>query len=530
MSIPLPNTIKNNTMILRNPTTTSTSVSTTKIPVIIRVNPPMTILMSSLMTSIITTIPAILLPPCMCHILRLDQSRYRSTSNTGRRASQSHPNSPAGTLNGAFDICNYLSQDFQADINLRQPPPTDSKPEAINFPQTHYEMSSDTAPFVPPPRYPSPPRDMWFEVPKERPAPPTAKPRAIFPWETHQPRASRVFADFSPEPEPTETHESKAEASGERHDSTEWRNQAEPFTTEASAVEAKSELETPLSQYGQTTSSDPWSSFPRSNAWDDVPQIERYVEGLQQQHRRTKSQGLKLDGLPPSEITQEDVIQRRGSKLTDFPSEVERPSLPVTPAPIRRPKFWGGGAPGIGPDDDEGEDDEQLPAAEGVPAQSEWVCVHGILWKPDECLCDLANVLRFHKDPLAQLQKLAQQQSDLLRQKLGGSGESGGHDEKDFPKRSLPYGSEDAKSPTYVAQSATVLSPKPVKPGSGSSSVRTFLESEPESVPRSTPGVSSNIPEPSYHGPGAAFEKDDNYMTQDTPAPATEEELDVLDT
>lgn len=411
----------------------------------------------------------------------------------------------------------------------------------MNFPQTHYEMSSDAAPFVPPPRYPSPPKNMWFEVPKERPAPPAAKPRAIFPWETHQPRASRVFADLPSEPEPTPTEEPAAEASGERKDSIASRSQAETSVTEASTAEAKSEPETPVSQGGPISPSTPWGSFPRTNAWDDVPEIERYVEGLQQKHRRTKSQGMKLGGLPPSDLTQEVVIQRRGSKLTDFPSEVERPSLPVTPAPIRRPKFWGGGALGIGADDEEADDDEQLPAAEGVPAQSEWVCVHGILWKPDECLCDLANVLRFHKDPIAQLQKLAKQQSELLRQKLGGSGDgseggnelnvSTGVEGRDIPNRSLPFGSEDIKSPTYIAQSSSVLSPKPVKPGSGKSTVQHLWEKETEATPRTTPGTSSNIPEPSYHGPGVVFEKDEDLPTHEvTPALPTEDELDLLDT
>jgi hypothetical protein len=347
-----------------------------------------------------------------------------------------------------------------------------------------------------------------------------------------------VFADLPPEP--TATWESTTEASGERKDSLESRTQAEPSITEASTVEAKSEPESPVTLGGHVTPSDPFISFPRTNAWDDVPEIERYVDKLQQKHRRTKSQGLMLGGLPPSGLTQEDVVQRRGSKLTDFPSEVERPSLPVTPAPIRRPKFWGGGGPGVGLHDDDGDDEGLLPAAEGVPAQSEWVCVHGILWKPDECLCDLANVLRFHKDPLAQLQKLAKQQSDLLLQKLSGSGdasESGrdcnvatGLEGREIPKRSLPFGSEDAKSPTYVAQSSTVLSPKPVKPGSGTSSVRNFLHSEPETIPRTTIGTSSTIPEPSYHGPGAAFEKGEDFLTQDTPAPPTEEEMDVLET
>ena len=57
---------------------------------------------------------------------------------------------------------------------------------------------------------------------------------------------------------------------------------------------------------------------------------------------------------------QED--RRPSFKLTDFPTEVERPSLPVTPAPIRRPSFWG-----------EERDESQLPAADGVPKQEDWV-------------------------------------------------------------------------------------------------------------------------------------------------------------
>lgn len=52
-----------------------------------------------------------------------------------------------------------------------------------------------------------------------------------------------------------------------------------------------------------------------------------------------------------------------GMRLTDFPTELERPSLPVTPAPRRRPSFWG----------EERDEKGELPAAEGVPAQEDWV-------------------------------------------------------------------------------------------------------------------------------------------------------------
>jgi glycogenin len=409
-------------------------------------------------------------------------------------------------------------------IQTRHPPPTDSKPEAANFPSTIYEMSHETAPFVPPERYPSPPRDMWYEVPKEKPAHLSEKPRLIFPWETNQPRATRVFT----EPEPSEAP--SAEPWGAAP--SDIQPSAEPSLTEHSMADVEREPITPVTPTIQIMPSDPWTSFTRTNAWDEVPEIERYVDKIQKKHRRTRS--LKSPGViqmpgSPSGVVAEHEWQRRGSKLTDFPSEIERPSLPVTPAPIRRPKFWGGGGPGIGEGDD---DDPLLPTAEGVPGQSEWVCVHGLWWRPSDCLCDLTNVLRYHKDPVVQLQKLAKQQSELLLQKLGG----GSHDSSELPTRPLPFGSEDLTSPTYVAQAAKVLSPQPVK-GSESSSMLRGIVSEDEATPRTSGGQPAtastarhSIPEPSYHGPGAMFEKGEDYPLHETTMPPTEEERDVLET
>ncbi len=392
-------------------------------------------------------------------------------------------------------------------------------------------MSSDPAPFVPPERYPSPPKGMWYEVPKEPPAPPHEKPKPIFPWETHQPRASRVFAHDSSEPE-VPVVETTTDESGEHKAAPEWRSQAEPSMTGSSTLGQKSEPETPTTPTPQPgPPSDPWSSFTRTNAWDDVPEIERYVDSIQK-HRRTRSQGLRIGVQPPQE---QGSWARRGSKVTDFPSEVDRPSLPVTPAPIRRPKFWGSGGPSSYGLEGDG-DDEGLPVAQGVPAQSDWVCVHGNWWTPADCLCDLANVLRYHKDPVAQLQLLAKQQSEALLERLGGApGASGEPESKEIPLRSLPFGSEDIRSATHVVRSAPapVLSPQPVKPGT---STRAILASEPGALPppaaQETPetGAAAWIPEPSYTGPSAMFEKDEDVPTFMTPALPTEEEEDVLDT
>ena len=74
--------------------------------------------------------------------------------------------------------------------------------------------------------------------------------------------------------------------------------------------------------------------------------------------------------------------------------------------------------------------------------------------------------------------------------------------------RPLPFGSEGVHSPTYVAQA----------PLSGS------VSTTGGSIPRTA------IEAPSYSGPGAAWEKDEEYATHETPAGATEEEKDVLET
>ncbi|KAI1280106.1 nucleotide-diphospho-sugar transferase [Xylaria sp. FL0933] len=312
----------------------------------------------------------------------------------------------------------------------RHPPPPESKPEAMNFPAMTYEMSKSTAPFVAPQQYPSPPKNMWYEVPKEAPAAPSEPPKPIFPWEAHRPKPSRVFADEIPEVS------QDAGAGPENMPSDEQQPSAESPMTESSPAGQQDEPVTPATPTIKITMSDPWTSFPRTNAWDELPEIERYVDSVQKSQRSRSRKSPGMIGIPhPGEGVDEGTWRRRGSKLTDFPSEAERPSLPVTPAPIRRSNFWGGGS-NVG----EGEPDTVLPAAAGVPGQTDW-------------------------DPVAQLQKLAKQQSEELLKKLGGNG----RDSSDLPPRLLPFGSEELISPTYVPPSVQLQSPQPVA-GSGSSS------------------------------------------------------------
>ncbi|KAK0739234.1 nucleotide-diphospho-sugar transferase [Apiosordaria backusii] len=290
----------------------------------------------------------------------------------------------------------------------RQSPPTDSKPEAANFPRTHYEMSQDTSQFQAPERYPSPPKNMWYQVPSER-----EQPKSVFPWENNQPRPTRVFAE----------------------------NPLAPVTPAPKSPG-------PAIRTAPSPGGTAWNSFSQSNAWDEIPQINRYVDSMQR-HRRSRSQILAASpGRSTSGERQEEQTEERRGSI-------------------------------------------KLPVAEGVPAQAEW-------------------------DPAAQLQKLAKQQSEVLLEKLGASGagqtqESISVDGKEIPHRPLPFGSEDilAEAPDLVSGKTT-----------------------PRTVESRSPSVSTTatIAVPAYQGPGAMFEKGEDYMTQDTPAPPTEEDRDILQT
>lgn len=231
-------------------------------------------------------------------------------------------------------------------------PPAQSRPEAANFPTAQYTFSDSRQLFKAPQAYPEPPRDMWYKVPKSRPQ--AEQPKAIFPWEQQpdRPRPTRVFAeDLSPIHTPdvsqaTSTHP----FSTVHYDSSELEASAGP----------SEEVQSPtLSQAFQQNN---------ANAWDNMPGIENYVRAIMesQSGKRTKTQILQQ--TTGTEELHSPLLERKNRResliLTDFPSAVERPSLPVTPAPIRRPTFWG----------EERNETGELPAAEGVPDQAEWVC------------------------------------------------------------------------------------------------------------------------------------------------------------
>ncbi|KGO44283.1 Glycosyl transferase, family 8 [Penicillium expansum] len=224
----------------------------------------------------------------------------------------------------------------------REPPPVNTKPEGFSLQQKTYNMSEDTHLFQPPSSYPEAPKNMWYEVP----AKPEPKPITIFPWEGHAPKPTRIFAEETP----VEFVEPPVI----------------PDEPEQHSLPSEPALPGPSPSYTRVPfepSAESWQTYTRSNAWDEDPEIQRYIETIQA--RRTKSQ-VTSPGAQSNSPGRSPPTPgfRPSTKITDFPTEVERPSLPVTPAPIRRTSYG-----------DEASGTAALPTAEGVPSQEEWVGV-----------------------------------------------------------------------------------------------------------------------------------------------------------
>ncbi|PWY95445.1 glycosyl transferase family 8 protein [Aspergillus sclerotioniger CBS 115572] len=224
----------------------------------------------------------------------------------------------------------------------KEPPPLNTKPEGIALAKKTYTMSQDEQLFQPPESYPEAPKNMYYEVPSTKPEP--EKLTQLFPWETHAPTPTRVFP---------EDDQSSA-----------------TFTLPRSFIESTEDEASPSpeSRMKSWTSEEPtesWDTYSRSNAWDEVPEIQRYIQSLQQARKGRvqvltggpSSAGQSLPGQERFNYSWTNV------RVTDFPSEEERPSLPVTPAPIRRQP------PGPG---EENSDLDLLPPAHGVPNQEDW--------------------------------------------------------------------------------------------------------------------------------------------------------------
>lgn len=244
-------------------------------------------------------------------------------------------------------------------------------------------MSQDRGLFQPP-KPPEPPKGIGYEYPQTPPL--VEPPKPIFPWEGRAPKATRVFAEDLPAPSASAALETTGSSAEVGTQSTDRESDAEELS--------------PATPTGALPPDESFSKFSTANAWDSMPEIDRYISSLPQ-NRRAKVQVLLNKSTPLSSPPPQDSSvtvstsderpsgpERRPSKVTDFPTEIERPSLPVTPAPVRRPSFWGA----------ERDEAGDLPAAEGVPEQSDW-------------------------DPIARLLELQKRQADVLETVPAAEGE-----------------------------------------------------------------------------------------------------------
>ncbi|RMZ86185.1 hypothetical protein DV737_g284, partial [Chaetothyriales sp. CBS 132003] len=321
----------------------------------------------------------------------------------------------------------------------RAPPPVNSKPEAANFPTTIYDMSTETNLFQPPTQYPEAPKDMWYEVP-DKPKEPE-RPKQIFPWETAAPKPTRVF------PGPRLSGSTAVSEPG---------SVAVPEPGAEASLRA-SESEVSTGEHTPSPPSDPWAAFEsRTNAWDDLPEIESYMQRFQ----RPRKAGVQVLRQTAATTTTTPLPRDRkpSLKLTDFPSEVERPSLPVTPAPIRRPSFWG----------TERDEDGNLPAAEGVPKQDEWVRQFSSYPQPNfpsfpPLLSNINGIVVMRcqfcgkQNPLGKLEELQRRQSEVLTSPTALEQQY-----KALPTRELPGSqSREEAEAKAVAVASAPLPPKP---------------------------------------------------------------------
>ncbi|KAH8815617.1 nucleotide-diphospho-sugar transferase [Xylogone sp. PMI_703] len=418
------------------------------------------------------------------------------------------------------------------------PPPTGSRPEASNFPGTHYNMSSDPTPFR-----------GWYEE-SQRPAP-------IFPWEHNPSKPARIFPEDQiaqpepePEPQPQQEPEPVREPEPEPEPTPAPRREYSPPRTVEVEEDNRSATSPVDTTTAPTTPTDPWGGIGRANVWDEMPEIERYVDAFQR-HRKGQVQVLQSrsgPGVPGTTSPPGTVMPGRkpSLKLTEFPSEVERPSLPVTPAPVRPEIPWPA----------EQVEEGELPVAVGVPAQEDWVGQHShphphepqIPSQPEsevaqgqahatvvDCPnCGFKFRLIIAQNPTVQLDKLTREQTVILNTKMLGRGSP---PLKEIPKRDVPFGSEGLVSPTYVQRgprgsmdhgsTTGTVSTRWSRPSKGDED-RMFGSDAGSTA--ATTITSLRMEAPSYKGPGAAWEKDEGLLPPEdtTRFLPSEEEQDVL--
>ena len=209
---------------------------------------------------------------------------------------------------------------------------------------------------------------MYYKVPETKPIR-HEKPKPIFPWEERALPPSRVFTEELIPGSGLISDYEQDELSATLMPLAKDKSTQEVLHTDEISMEADKDPPKTTERPTAVESDEPWPGFARaSNVWDYVPGINTYVRAVKVSQERPKSISVSgignVENLNIQPFREDDAQEGASLIITDFPTEIERPSLPVTPAPIQRVTFWG----------DEREASIALPPAEGVPSQADWVC------------------------------------------------------------------------------------------------------------------------------------------------------------
>lgn len=311
-----------------------------------------------------------------------------------------------------------MSQDsalFQPPVNpeppknmyyeVPPPPPTPNVPPPPIFPWQEYQTPAtrvfpdDPPPPPPPPPPPAPEPELEPEPQLELKSEPQPERRLESQSERKAEPQPEIMPLSMPETKPASKSEGKPERQPVPEPESEPESQSVPelepseITTSATTGDdEENESVSPTTPVARGPPPPPadFASYVRTNVWDEHPGISQYMAKVEER-RRARLKLLLPQSQPPdsgsapvaesvtsppleADPSQPPVIKKRpGLRLTDFPTEFERPSLPVTPAAVRRPSFWGA----------ERDEAGDLPPAEGVPDQTDW--------DPDEKLSELAR-------------------------------------------------------------------------------------------------------------------------------------------
>lgn len=227
-------------------------------------------------------------------------------------------------------------------------------------------MSEDTKLFRPPSSYPEAPKNMYYEVPSVKREP--QKLAQIFPWEARAVKPTRVFADEDVTATVTVTEPGSVSSLGSTTDDTSC---TQPSTASSSVSSVQSQAPPPAP-------GDIWKTYSsQSNAWDEIPEIGRYVEAIQQQWPRRGGKGNSDNrrAIPDPRGGEESESGCRKTMTTTATTTTTTGAFPAETNPGTSPAPVGKGSEATTTTTTE------LPATEnGVPNQqseseSDWVGV-----------------------------------------------------------------------------------------------------------------------------------------------------------